>query len=634
MEPLVKGLSASCLTVLLVHIMILTSVPYGSSSGVDIIIQEDIRLRNVLHDISEAISLICSNHCNTESQVSIIVHQQLPYAIFQNLRNNLNVCFPWVIQYTTEYYKEPATSEIAEAIGKSGFFILFFESIELLGGMIAQIRQLSFWNARAKFLVLCTQGIVPTYVLNNIFHTFWRNKILNVELLLSLESCSSGRILKCLRLLSYTPFNAENNSKANSKIKLHMLERRGLDPNYLFQDKTSDVEGYPLYVVQYDAADEPSMYDSQDTIGFKSEILNILVEYMNFTPSLVLENNEYTKLNVVSAVITVHSFGDITSSAVPMLVDFHAIVEFSTALPNAIYFTFVSPKVKPIPQWMRFFLPFNSSMWGLLLAMFLFIVAADTFTLRILSRQKISYVSSLLNNLSVALNVSVPHQPSSVSLRTIFIINVITFLVISTIYQGSLLSCTIYPKFYPPIETREDVASSVLPVEIYYGFILMVRDSTDPTMKKIASRTKPVPSGADSIKLLAARQDRIVIDLLFTVELVSQYCRSTDNSLLYHVSADYIGYILASYPVPKNSPYLPRINMAIRRLIEGGLQEKWTNEYMEMYRSPETQSKSKRNVKLSVSHLQTPFYLLSIGYFTGVSSFLTELLYFHWKKLY
>lgn len=85
--------------------------------------------------------------------------------------------------------------------------------------------------------------------------------------------------------------------------------------------------------------------------------------------------------------------------------------------------------------------------------------------------------------------------------------------------------------------------------------------------------------------------------------------------------------------LPKHTPWRVRLSQGIRGLVEGGLVDKWYSDIMDIGTSGSgggggrsIDLNQNRNKPLSLSDLQGPFLLLSLGLLLAVVAFVTETL--------
>jgi hypothetical protein len=86
-------------------------------------------------------------------------------------------------------------------------------------------------------------------------------------------------------------------------------------------------------------------------------------------------------------------------------------------------------------------------------------------------------------------------------------------------------------------------------------------------------------------------------------------------------------------PVPKGLPMLNEFNHIIQHIIEAGLLEQWLKNIK--YTATLTSARdfglsTEEYHKLTLEHLQSPFYFLFFGYALSVTTFIVELI-FRWK---
>jgi hypothetical protein len=90
---------------------------------------------------------------------------------------------------------------------------------------------------------------------------------------------------------------------------------------------------------------------------------------------------------------------------------------------------------------------------------------------------------------------------------------------------------------------------------------------------------------------------------------------------------------IISMPVPKGLPMLDEFNHIIQDMIEAGLLELWLKEIKQtatLTSAKDFRLSTGEYNKLTLEHLQSPFYFLFLGYALSVTTFIAELI-FRWK---
>lgn len=102
-------------------------------------------------------------------------------------------------------------------------------------------------------------------------------KVLSLEVIVTKKTCDyqyNITLDSCLSFVSYNPSNRIRSSNQKYNITLEMIERHILITERLFEDKTSNVFGYPLSIVRFDQADKPSITEDKNRIFFPDDEYN------------------------------------------------------------------------------------------------------------------------------------------------------------------------------------------------------------------------------------------------------------------------------------------------------------------------------------------------------------------------
>ena len=119
-------------------------------------------------------------------------------------------------------------------------------------------------------------------------------------------------------------------------------------------------------------------------------------------------------------------------------------------------------------------------------------------------------------------------------------------------------------------------------------------------------------------RMVEKRDSACILNEL-TAQLYLRNSRYTkDGYPMLHRVQENILSVYGVYALPRHSPFLPRFNVIIGRLVEAGLQRKWIGDSLHRAAlvgniTPVALPHVAEPAPLGLSHLQTAFYLLIIG---------------------
>jgi hypothetical protein len=220
-------------------------------------------------------------------------------------------------------------------------------------------------------------------------------------------------------------------------------------------------------------------------------------------------------------------------------------------------------------------------------------------------------------------------MPNTWNLRFLFLLYVCYCFVMSTVFQAFFVSYLVEPGYGKRIETFEELVHSSL--DYGYNEVLELGlTTTNYKEHRRFSRERRV-NCTDMKKCL----ERIVInsDLCtvstpeFTQFLTSEIGVEDVNKYLCSLEEN-LATVGAVYVLRNGSPFLNRINTLMRRVLEGGLLERYWNElkWITNLRSKKTAGNDNLYTEFSLSHLRPAFSVLLFGYVLSALGLLVEVI--------
>jgi hypothetical protein len=557
---------------------------------------------------------------------------------------------------------------------KHGSYILVAGSVQI-GTVVAAIRQQinrlktgRDWNPRARFLVLLMQTDSSQKTLSeHIFSELWKFWICNVIILTraaDIRLRKSDDLVELLPVLDvYTWFPYQTAGTCGEKIDTVLIDHWVVDKSnrshFLYnvllypQKVPKNFNGcllrvsafeFPPVMIGKKTNDKGKIYYEQGTeVRLLEQMVrrtNMSILYRPPPPDNTfwgedLGNGSWTGLS-----------GEIATGYSDIALDnfwykCHIINDMECLVPHVIDSArWFVPCAKPYPLWTSITRVFKAYLWlGLLVAyiivalfMWLVVTIRNTFPSPYASNKVYTHVvKCFLNFWAVILAYSAPNfPPQELSAQCVFLMWVIYCWAVNTVYQTFLTSFLVDSGLESQISSEEELLQS----GIMYG----VHKSILAHMPHLAS--KRYRRRIDCITLEEC-QDRTAFkgDFAFLFSALNmEYVtaeRYTDGNgkPLICIFDEVVTSQIISIPVSKGLPMFDEFNDIIQHVIEAGLLEQWMKniKYTATLTSARDFSPASREyTRLTLEHLQSPFYFLFFGQALSVITFTAELI-FRWK---
>ncbi|KAJ3647491.1 hypothetical protein Zmor_019367 [Zophobas morio] len=278
------------------------------------------------------------------------------------------------------------------------------------------------------------------------------------------------------------------------------------------------------------------------------------------------------------------------------------------------------PKSQKVPRWRTLFTCFDKVSW---IVIFGVCIACITFWYYLRASKQIVKSSWEMYSFLVGIPCKVvPSLEQIVFLCSCMMFNIIVLGII----QGSMFTDFTATRYYPDMETLEEVIESGLPI-MSFAWLIVTDSNRSTLLAKLKERT--IDFSDDRFGQIALYRNVAVMDRLLDIELeVKTKFVGQDGVPLLHIAKETLTTHLTTSVVPKGSPYLVIFNRVIRKLIEGGLISKWYDDVVEsliIEHSSQT-IKDQPFKPFAVEDVQAAFYVIVVGYGTSAFIFFCEIL--------
>jgi len=542
-----------------------------------------------------------------------------------------------------------------------------------------QLSELSFgnnsWNPKAKFIVLVMSNCTHTEnkkFSRTLLRELWFREVMNTAVIF-LNSNEHGDIYMqentsdssqgtYLELHTWYPYeNSERCNPVEGTVPVKVFTIRYLNDirrSDLFRGyRDKNFQGCPFKVyvrtmyplvyppkqVRYNDSYSQTVYEEGMEIEMLKVIGNALSMSLDITecpgvlPSLSAGNRKKTEALKGHPLIFVGWFPGVHH-------EFDNITEYTRSylILRLVWYT---PCAVKFERWSRFFKIFSVDMW----VFFSFSLVLTVITVHCISNY--AHKSHLLESktygnissvtvciIAVSLSVSVSTKPRSSPLRLFFFSWVCYSVAISTVFQAYLTTFMIEPGYQEPIKSVEQMLNSEEKFGFNRSYRLLFPDISDPVDSAIVKDAVECPDEPKCF-IWATKYHNIstiLNDLNMGIYRGEKDCTDENNRpSLCELEDGVVRRIDFAILVRKRSPFFEFINDALSHIVEGGIVM-----YIKKRGFEKAEIQTEFNYPIyddkffvsGVSHLQTAFYLLMLGYVLAVACFVSEIMWHRYRS--
>lgn len=332
-----------------------------------------------------------------------------------------------------------------------------------LEAVIFGIEEYNFWNIRGKFLIVLTDDTGTSDWVEESFQFFWEKQVLRVII-------SYLDINGELKIYSFNPFRNES---------LIDLSKENIPKNY---NKITNMYGNPLRLYNFDLVLRENVKKIIRNgkvvyIGIDGKYFNLLAEVLN--ASLIVHNlsEDFDESTILGA-DTNMPLGKYINIFIELF-DFDLFMNvlriYSDNELDKIYLNersdvfIMIPSGKIIPHYYYIFLIVPYDVWSaMFLSLFLITVAMKV--MRNNMKKKRNFRLIFNDNLRLLMNSPIPEVKRNLKEKMLLILWIFHCIVITLVFQSILTSTLIIPKYYPVVDTLEELYQTDIMVSIYYSY--------------------------------------------------------------------------------------------------------------------------------------------------------------------
>ncbi|KAJ9578042.1 hypothetical protein L9F63_025097 [Diploptera punctata] len=371
------------------------------------------------------------------------------------------------------------------------------------------------------------------------------------------------------------------------------------------------------------------------------ESMNVEIQYL-VVPSID-KNVYFNALTVLSKISEEEA--DIAVSSLPLLED---IVQYYW--PTVSYFETTISWIVPCPKaktrlgnlsrvytpyvWLSIIISF------LTVALMTSVIAVETSkrSIRELSNY-LSIYNSSCSVWSVLTGVSVSRMPKTNAVRAIFCIWIWYCLSMTTIFEALFTTYLVEPGVGQRLSTLDDLVKLNIPFGCMEGlFAVSEVYSNDSNIIALKNRADTSIDMFNALECVIKHGNFSVLAPSFYINYYKAHLPWQERQIkACKLDDDYIRLNVVSY-VPKGYPILQRVNEVAKKLLESGIIDKLTRDFLDHARHHKNISNEADEsdygdgfIVFTLSHLHAAFNVLIFGYVVGAFTLLLELIHFKFK---
>lgn len=590
-------------------------------------------------DLSDYAVHIAANYCRFCNFVAVITEQNIfrKFVRDTTIKHSFKFYLPLMIIDDFTKFKTMPQFEVEKQrhIGRSRLFLVYLdhESSNLFHSLIHKMKNLPHWRANTRLLLIFTKIMRgdDTRWLRNIFHLLWQHHIIRVV------AIYWNRNIRNLEVVTYDPF-----------IRNFYMNMTGFPMEFdVYFDKTANVNKFPINAMIKKG--EEMMFnlpiETKDA-KFKDVNTMVMIAVMQAMNARVIKiykstlepNTKDTSRNLSKTVP--HFTADVIFIATGMIKERNIQLLYPHGQDDICV---IVPKGHPIPQIYYMFMTFRLRVWIILFAV-MAVGVLGYFCINYYAKNSSNNALSILRTMLLS---PLPHLPPTDPERlTVFSWLVFGFLM-ANIFISSLTSTLIERKYYPDVTTLADLEKTgwkifgmedtvnLIKTHLNETFDKEFLDRFDATNLKQAMSTfggSKRLTNSNIYSMLVKVGKPILLERVRAHHLLMSSENIVDGRKFFTLMPDCPLPSQVSYGVMKGrgAVYKERIDILLKRLTASGLYSYWQSMYemRNLYRSVhdgQGHGDDSNDIHLGVYHLQTCFYLYTMGITISFCAFFAEL---------
>lgn len=524
------------------------------------------------------------------------------------------------------------------------YYILIVSGFTEFKNMVDKLVTLRTWNPRAYFLILCftitNLHELPSknYPARMITYLFKRNAINVVVILPDYKDYRIG-IVYGWRPYDPPIYCGYHNETADNRILVENICEYGLlrKKTKLFENRVpNDETGCYMDVVALER--QPYISDDPDDPNVEKMLLEEVTELFNLKIKYELINDfrgekdhkgEWTGalMNIVNGK------GDILFGGVFPDYDVHEDFDSSVSYLEDSY-TWVVPRAYKSPPWVALIVIYKKLVW---------LTAGATFAVCVLAWKAFAVLSDdskyhkcfshcLLNTWYISLGFASYMQPVRHSLRVFFMFLNIYCILFLTAYQTKLIDVLTHPSYEKQVKTVQELINSDLKIGGVEELRDLFENSTEPDNYKIGEEwISVVDVEVALINVVVHRNFSVLcsrLELQYLSAVMPELSDNFGNPTYYEFEGSVFNVPLEIVTL-KGYPLLKRINSFLSVFKQIGVIERIRRIFTNLVavRKGKLLTKTETDNALSLRHLEGGFLVLIVGYLSGSTALICELIW-------
>lgn len=503
------------------------------------------------------------------------------------------------------------------------------------------------WNSQARFVIVANLTDINEVL--RVFKKLWEYKVVHSIVLVPRQ----GKF----DIHGWQPFGRGGCGTNNRTVVLDTCANGTMERSrHLFPEKIPRNLNkcpvrvrtivWPPYVVQPKDFNR-STIGINFTQGLEIQMMNTVAKALNFTPVYTVsqKSEDWGSISENGTAFGIFKtlLNDEHDLAISCLASTpNRFLHFDPSVPYTTEsLTWCIPSALLKPKWLSVFNIYEELTWIDIYVTF-FIICIVSVVMAKKSDETTSYNDTgncLINMYAVFMGLSLQNKPRNIPLRTIFFLCAFFNLVISSVYQTTLISFLTEPAFEKQISTIEEIFERrfnffILPqTKIYF-----TGESTDWVATKLLETAAPCDDAMDCIQKIGRdRNYTMASPRLFLMYVVNNFMSKQGRPLIDWFQEDVMSFPVQIY-MTRGFPLRGRINSYVTQILQTGIQDKWQDDlnFSQKERNGDLGENSSNNnddpVILTMDQLQGAFLVLGIGLGVALIVLVAELVYYKHKQ--